>query len=176
MCTSSLHCLLSKFFYICVICVGSPCVCIDVATASHLIRAGGLVGAVVIAVVLVGLCGLRIAIGTGAGLVDGRDVVAQRNGLHRLMDAAAHALADLGRRRLLGLAAWRGGTRSRGGAAASTGPTTATATGLLEMEQDQEQRSDTQSQSERERLIQEHYSTSVHNTWGNLVCFHCAVL
>ncbi len=60
----------------------------------HLIGAGGLVGAVVIAEVLVGLGRLRLSVHAGVRLVDGRDVVAQGDGLHGLVDAAADALAD----------------------------------------------------------------------------------
>ena len=78
---------------------------------SYLVGAGGLVGAAVVVEVLLGLRGLRLAAVPGAGLVHGRDVVAQRDGLHRLVDAAHHALADLGSRRR------RGGLPGGGGAA-----------------------------------------------------------
>lgn len=61
---------------------------------TYLIRAGGLVGAVVITVVLVSFSGLRLSV--DVRLIDGRDVVAQGDGLHRLVDATADALADFG--------------------------------------------------------------------------------
>lgn len=73
----------------------------------YLIGAGGLVGAVVVAEVLVGLSRLCLSIDAGVRLVDGRDVVAQGDGLHGLVDAAAHALAHFGARRL-GLPRWSG--------------------------------------------------------------------
>lgn len=69
-------------------------------SATHLIGAGGLVGAVVVAEVLVGLCRLRLSVDAGVRLVDGRDIVAQGDGLHRLVDATADTLADFGARRL----------------------------------------------------------------------------
>lgn len=124
--------------------------CIDadgcgVCVVSHLVWAGGLVCAVVVTVVLVSFGSLRFPVGAiDAGFVDRRDVVAQRDGLHRLVDAAAHTLAHLGRCRLLGLAAGRGSSGSgRGAAAASTtGSTAPITTGLLEGEQDHRQRSE----------------------------------
>lgn len=61
---------------------------------TYLIRAGGLVGAVVITIVLVGFSGLCLSV--DVRLIDGRDVVAQGDGLHRLVDATADALADFG--------------------------------------------------------------------------------
>lgn len=67
---------------------------------TYLIRAGGLEGAVVIAEVLVGFSRLRLPIHAGVRLVDGRDVVAQGDGLHSLVDATADTLADFWARRL----------------------------------------------------------------------------
>lgn len=80
-------------------------------SASHiyLVRAGGLVCAVVIAEVLVGFSGLRLSVYAGVRLVDGRDVVAQGDGLHGLVDAAADTLTDLWGGRL-GLPRWSGAT------------------------------------------------------------------
>lgn len=69
-------------------------------SAAYLIRAGGLVGAVVVAEVLVGLSRLRLPVDAGVRLVDGRDIVAQGDGLHRLVDATADTLADFRARRL----------------------------------------------------------------------------
>lgn len=70
------------------------------SSATYLIGAGGLVGAAVVAEVLVGLSRLRLSVDAGVRLVDGRDIVAQGDGLHRLVDATADALADFGARRL----------------------------------------------------------------------------
>lgn len=64
----------------------------------YLIWTGGLVGAVVIGEVLVGLCGLRLSV--HVRLVHRSDVVAQGDGFHGLVDAAADALTDSGARRL----------------------------------------------------------------------------
>lgn len=69
--------------------------------AADLVGAGGLVGAVLVAEVLVGFHGLCLA---GVRLIHGRDIVAQGDGLDGLVDTAADALAHLrrGRRRLAG--------------------------------------------------------------------------
>lgn len=66
----------------------------------YLVGTGGLVGAVVIAEVLVGFGGLSLTVDGGVQLVDGRDVVAQGDGLHRLVDATADTFADFRARRL----------------------------------------------------------------------------
>lgn len=68
---------------------------------TYLIGAGGLVGPVVVAKVLVRLRRLRFCV--SRRLVDGRDIVAQGDGFHGLVDATADALANLGcgRQRLL---------------------------------------------------------------------------
>ena len=73
----------------------------------YLIRAGGLVGSVVITEVLVGLSRLRLSVHGGMGLIDRCDVVAQGHGLHSLVDATSDALADLGAR-ALGFPCWSG--------------------------------------------------------------------
>lgn len=73
----------------------------------YLIGTGGLVGAVVIAEVLVGLGRLGLSVDAGVGLVHRRDVMAQGDGFHSFVDATAHALADFGTR-CLGLARRRG--------------------------------------------------------------------
>lgn len=75
----------------------------------YLIGAGGLVGAVVIAEVLVGFSRLRLSIYVGVRLIDGCDIVAQGDGLHSLVDATADTLADF-RARRLGLPRWSGAT------------------------------------------------------------------
>lgn len=62
---------------------------------TNLVGAGGLVCAVVIAEVLVCLGKLGLC-GCSAGFVHRGDVVAQGDGLHCLMDSAAHAFSNLG--------------------------------------------------------------------------------
>lgn len=89
------------------------------ASQAHLIGAGGLVGAVVVAEVLVGLGRLRFSVDGGVRLVDRRDVVAQGDGLHRFVDAAAHTLAHFGARRLA--LPGRGGAAGAAVAAAAGG-------------------------------------------------------
>ena len=65
-------------------------------SATDLVRAGGLVGAVVITEILVRLGDLGLA-SCAAGLVHGRHIVTQGDSLHGLMDPAAHAPPHLGR-------------------------------------------------------------------------------
>lgn len=81
---------------------------------TYLIGAGGLVGPVVVAKVLVRLRRLRFCV--SRRLVDGRDVVAQGDGFHGLVDATADALANLGcwRLRLLQCRWWSAGVTAGG--------------------------------------------------------------
>lgn len=65
--------------------------------STHLIWARCLIRSVGVTEVLVGLCALGLGAGTvRTGLVDGRDIVAQGDGLHSLVDATAHTLTHLG--------------------------------------------------------------------------------
>lgn len=83
---------------------------------AHLVGAGGLVSAVVVAEILVGLRRLRLSVDASVRLVDRRDVVAKGDGLHRLVDAAAHTLAHF--RARLGFPG-RGGATTAAAAAAA---------------------------------------------------------